>query len=63
MYLSDELITLETFLYTVTLRYNSVIGRHFFRPPYKQGALWDPVDLFDIVTPKAKRCPTSQAWP
>ena len=34
---------------TVTPRYNAVIGRHLLGPPYKRGALWDPVDLFDII--------------
>ena len=34
---------------TVTPRYNTVVGRHLLRPPYKRGALWDPVDLFDII--------------
>ena len=37
---------------TVTPRYNVVVGRHRLRPPYKGGALWDPVDLFDIVIPR-----------
>ena len=36
---------------TVPPRYNAVVGRHLLRPPYKRGALWDPVDLIDIVIP------------
>ena len=43
---------------TVTPRYNAVVGRHLLGPPYKRGALWDPVDLFDQV-PGIQ--PTSQA--
>ena len=41
--------------YTVTLRYNAVAGRHLLRPPYKWGALWDPVDLFDIIIPRQSK--------
>ena len=41
-------------LYTVTLRYNAVVGRHLLGPPYKRGALWDPVDLFDIIIPRQR---------
>ena len=40
---------LYTFPSTVTLRYNAVVGGHLLGPPYKRGALWDPVDLFDII--------------
>ena len=40
------------FTCTVTPRYNAVVGRHLLGPPYKRGALWDPVDLFDIVIPR-----------
>ena len=40
-------------------RYNAVVGRHLLRPPYKRGALWDPVDLFDIVIPR-QRYPGTQ---
>ena len=36
-----------SFQYTVMPRYNAVVGRHLLGPPYKRGALWDPVDLFD----------------
>ena len=36
---------------TVMLRYNAVVGRHLLTLPHKRGALWDPVDLFDIVIP------------
>ena len=25
------------------------------RPPYKRGALWDPVDLFDIIIPRQSK--------
>ena len=46
-------------LYTVPPRYNAVVGRHLLRPPYKRGALWDPVDLFDIVIPR-QRYPGTQ---
>ena len=49
---------------TVTPRYNAIIGRHLLGPPYKRGALWDPVDLFYIVIPKGYQppgYPTSQA--
>ena len=24
-------------------------------PPYKRGALWDPVDLFDIIIPRQSK--------
>ena len=41
-------------LYTVLPRYNTVVGRHLLRPPYKRGALWDPVDLFEIVIPRQR---------
>ena len=34
---------------TVTPRYNAGIGRHLLGPPYKRGAPWDLVDLYDIV--------------
>ena len=44
---------------TVTPRYNAVVGRHLLRPPYKRGALRDPVDLFDIVIPR-QRYPGTQ---
>ena len=37
---------------TVTPRYNTVIGMHLLGPPYKRGALWDLVDLIDIVIPR-----------
>ena len=40
---------------TVTPRYNTVVGRHLLRPPYKRGALWDPVDLFDIIIPRQSK--------
>ena len=45
------------FLYqaTVTPRYNAVVGRHLLGPPYKRGALWDPVDLFDIIIPRQSK--------
>ena len=45
------------FLYqaTVTPRYNTVVGRHLLGPPYKRGALWDPVDLFDIIIPRQSK--------
>ena len=36
-------------LFTVTPRYNAVVGRHLLGPHYKRGTLWDPVDLFDNV--------------
>ena len=39
---------------TVTPRYNAVVRRHLLGPPYKRGALWDPVDLFDIVIPSQR---------
>ena len=48
---------------TVTLRYNAVVGRHLLGPHYKRGALWDPVDLFDIIIPsqgEAKDRPSCQ---
>ena len=50
-------------IYTVTLRDNAVVGSHLLGPPYRRGALWDPVDLFDIVIPRlpAPRYPKSQA--
>ena len=35
---------------TVTPLYNDVVGRHLLRPPYKRGALCDPVDLV-VVNP------------
>ena len=38
-----------------TLRYNAVVVRHLFGPPYKRGALWDPVDLFDIIIPRRSK--------
>ena len=41
--------------YTVTLRYNAVVRRHLLGPPYKRGALWDPVDLFDIIIPRRSK--------
>ena len=41
-------------LNTVMLRYNAVVGRHLLGPPYKRGALWDPVDLFDIIIPRQR---------
>ena len=49
---------------TVTLRYNAVVGRHLLRPPYKRGALWDPIDLFDIVIPRQRYTTFNfnQAW-
>ena len=37
---------------TVMPRYNAVVGRQLLGPPYKRGALWDPVDLFNIVIPR-----------
>ena len=40
--------------HTVMLRYNAVARRHLSRPPYKRGALWDPVDLLDIVIPRQR---------
>ena len=40
---------------TVTPRYNAVVGRHLLGPPYKRGALWDPVDLFDIIIPRQSK--------
>ena len=40
---------------TVTPRYNTVVGRHLLRPPYKRGTLWDPVDLFDIIIPRQSK--------
>ena len=48
---------------TVMPRYNAVVWRHLLGPPYKRGALWDPVDLFDIVVPRQRSGtqPTSQA--
>ena len=36
----------------ITCYNNSVVGRHLLGPPYKRGALWDLVDLFDIVIPR-----------
>ena len=39
---------------TVTPRYNAVVGRHLLGPPYTRGTLWDPVDWFDIVIPRAQ---------
>ena len=31
------------------------------RPPYKRGALWDPVDLFDIIMiPKQRTGPQAK---
>ena len=39
-------------VYAVMLRYNAVVGRHLLRPPYQLGALWDPVDIFDIIIPR-----------
>ena len=42
-------------LNTVTPRYNAVVGRHLLGPPYKRGALWDPVDLFDIIIPRQSK--------
>ena len=44
---------------TVLPRYNAVVGRHLLRPRYKRGALWDPVDLFEIVIPR-QRYPGTQ---
>ena len=41
--------------HTVTPRYNAVVGRHLLGPPYKRGALWDPVDLFDIIIPRQSK--------
>ena len=43
---------------TVTLRYNAVVGRHLLGPPHKRGALWDPVDLFDIIRRYPVQLPT-----
>ena len=40
---------------TVMPRYNAVVGRHLLGPPYKRGALWDPVDLFDIIIPRRSK--------
>ena len=40
---------------TVTPRYNAVVGSHLLGPPYKRGALWDPVDLFDIIIPRQSK--------
>ena len=46
--------------YTVTPRYNAVVGRHLLEPPYKRGAICDPVDLFDIIIPRQRtRYPTN----
>ena len=47
----------------VKLRYNAVVGRHILRLPYKRGALWDPVDLFDIVIPRQRYLvPNVNSW-
>ena len=49
---SSTLIIALTFQDTVTPRCNVDVGRHLLGPPYRRGALWDPVDLFDIVIPR-----------
>ena len=49
------LISVIGLCHTVTLRYNAVVGRHLLRPPYKRGALWDPVDLFDTIIPRRSK--------
>ena len=48
---------------TVTPRYNAVVGRHLLGPPYKRGALWDPVDLLDIVVPRQGKGPVPNQRP
>ena len=52
---------LNRYVHTVTPRYNAVVGRHLLGPPYKRGALRDPVDLFDIIIPRQRKDrPSSQ---
>ena len=53
LFLFRQMIKLS--IHTVTPRYNAVVGRHLLRPPYKRGALWDPVDLFDIIIPRQSK--------
>ena len=36
------LLIISYSLYTVPPLYNTVVGRHLLRPPYKRGALWEP---------------------